>query len=472
MSGVLSKIRQELFKLSEMEFAQEEDNSLLAIQEFIENISYLRDASDEEIINKFRVILFLNRDESIKFLFYVRNIKEGLGERRIFRVLLKYLAKEYADILEKNLKIIPKYGRWDDLYALFDTPLEEKVINLFKNQIQKDLTSKSPSTLGKWLKSENTSSKESKLLGYKTRVLLNYSPKEYRKLLSTLRRKLNIVENNISTKNYEGINYENISRINIKKYRKAFYRNDNSRYSIYFKNNSYNKWVLPNKIISYMKSNINPDDLNKDLENLLFNIIIKEAKTLDDSLIINGLKEDEDNEVLSLLLFTIVLYKKINLNTFKNYYLSFKGNPKFNKLTESRVVDNIKKMHNNYINYNIDLNSALDLLFFTLLKKNLTLESEPKSILFIYNAEQEIDFNITEGLEEKWIKAGFKLPKIKLWNINKLQNNFSIRYENNIVKINGYNKNIWSYLLESKEITNSKIILKKYTEFNFNDIII
>ena len=67
----------------------------------------------------------------------------------------------------------------------------------------------------------------------------------------------------------------------------------------------------------------------------------------------------------------IVLYKKINLNVFKNYYMSFKKNPKFNKLTESNSVNNIKSIYNKYTNFNIDLNSALDLLLFTLLKKNI-----------------------------------------------------------------------------------------------------
>ena len=89
MSGVLSKIREGLFKLSEIELDYKETNSVLAMEEFIDNISYLRKAPDDDIINSFRKILFIDKYESIRFLFFIRSIKSGLGERRIFREILK-----------------------------------------------------------------------------------------------------------------------------------------------------------------------------------------------------------------------------------------------------------------------------------------------------------------------------------------------------------------------------------------------
>lgn len=472
MSEVLNRIRKELFKLSEIEFDQEEERSLLAMEEFVENISYLRKSPEEEIINHFKRILFLDKDESIKFLFFIRNIKHGLGERRIFRVILNFLAKEHTDTIENNIRIIPKYGRWDDLYALFDTPLEEKVIYFIKIQIEKDLTSRNPSTLGKWLKSENTSSKDSRALAYKTRILLNYSSKEYRKLLSTLRKKLNIIENNLSSREYNKINYNNISKLSMTKYKKALFINDKENYNNFFKDKFNSEYIYPNKLITYLETDIDKDKLDKNIEKLLFDIIIKDTDILEDSFIINGLDENENYESLSLLIFTIILYKKVNLNAFRNYYMSFKKNPKFNKLSESNAINNIRAIYNNHINFNAELNLALDLLLFTSLKKNLSTESIPKSILYIYNDNEDIDFYISEELKEKWLKAGFNVPKIKLWNLKDLNENFSIKYIDNIMRISGYNKNIWSYLLKSKEISNSKIILDKYNKMTFKDIVI
>ena len=109
---------------------------------------------------------------------------------------------------------------------------------------------------------------------------------------------------------------------------------------------------------------------------------------------------------------------------------------------------------------------------FTLLKKNININSAPKSILFIYNDEEDIDFHISEDFIEKWLKAGFKYPKIKLWNLKNLKEKFSIINHNNIIKISGYNQNIWPYLLEAKPISTSGIILNKYKKATFKDIII
>ena len=69
MSEVLSRIRKELYKLSEIDFDKKEVNSTIPIKEFINSIFYLRSAPEEEIINKFKPIFISNKEESIKFLY-------------------------------------------------------------------------------------------------------------------------------------------------------------------------------------------------------------------------------------------------------------------------------------------------------------------------------------------------------------------------------------------------------------------
>ena len=58
---------------------------------------------------------------AIKILFYMRNIRGGLGERNSFRVLLKELAKFYPEMAKQIVYAVPEYGRWDDLLVLLDT---------------------------------------------------------------------------------------------------------------------------------------------------------------------------------------------------------------------------------------------------------------------------------------------------------------------------------------------------------------
>ncbi|GAA0759311.1 DUF2828 family protein [Clostridium sartagoforme] len=483
MSGILSKLREELYKVSEIDIEESESLNVNEVEKFIDNIVYFRNATEEEIIENFRRIFYSGTSYSIKLLFFIRDKVNGLGERRVFRVLLNYLGNEHPKYIENNLTLIPKYGRWDDLYSLFNTKVEDAVIDLFRNQIQIDINSNKPSTLGKWLKSENTSSKESRSFGNKTRRLLGYSPKEYRRLLSSLRRKIDIVETNISRREYSKINYENLTELNIKKYKKAFLKNDKADYEKFKLENPKKAFIFKSleNIISIIRETLNNPGINsiedmylKNLEYLI-DKNIKDLNTFEDTLIINGIEGEliqNKNRYFDILISTILLYNKLNLNSFKNYYMSFKNNPKFNKLTSTDYIGSIKSMSKNNINYNMDLNSALDLLLFTSIKKNLKPEAIPKSIMFIYNKSEDISFNNLKFISEKWINSGFEMPKIKLWNLKDLSSKFSISYKDNVVIISGYNKYIWKYILESREIKNSNIIIDKFNNIQYNDLII
>lgn len=80
------------------------------------------------------------------------------------------MADAHSDDMRKFIKFIPEYGRWDDLYIFEGTPLEDDAFNLMKDQFNKDINamtknSTNISLLGKWLKSINASSNETKKLG-------------------------------------------------------------------------------------------------------------------------------------------------------------------------------------------------------------------------------------------------------------------------------------------------------------------
>ena len=102
---------------------------------------------------------------AVKILFYLRNIRGGLGERNSFRVLLKELAQSYPKTAKRLVYAVPEYGRWDDLLVLLDSPVKADIVDLIKNQLEKDWKAvkegKEISLLGKWLPSINTSSKKS-----------------------------------------------------------------------------------------------------------------------------------------------------------------------------------------------------------------------------------------------------------------------------------------------------------------------
>ena len=129
-------------------------------------VSSLRMASEQEIINKFMDAYYENPILAMQWLFYNRDARQGLGERRTFRVILKYLAEDKPDVVRNVIPLVAEYGRYDDLWCLLDTDLKTDVFKVIKAQLQKDeinMRKNVPiSLLAKWLPSENASSMKTK----------------------------------------------------------------------------------------------------------------------------------------------------------------------------------------------------------------------------------------------------------------------------------------------------------------------
>lgn len=98
-----------------------------------------RKRSEEDCILLFKNAYNENPEYALKCLFYIRDVRGGQGERRFFRICLNWLAKIHPEAVIRNMKYIPIYGRYDDLYCLVDTPLEDKMFTFLKKEVIEDL---------------------------------------------------------------------------------------------------------------------------------------------------------------------------------------------------------------------------------------------------------------------------------------------------------------------------------------------
>ena len=199
-------------------------------------IGALRNAEDNEIISRFIKAYTEDRNMAMKILFFARDIRGGLGERRAFRSILKWLSLHEADSVRKNIMHVPEYGRFDDLLSLLDGPCEKDMLSFIKEQLDKDLaalkTGDTVSLLAKWLPSVNTSNKDSVKSAKKLAKALGFSDAEYRKVLVSLRAEIKLMENYLREKDYS-FSYEKQPSKALYKYRLAFLRNDRERYSAF-----------------------------------------------------------------------------------------------------------------------------------------------------------------------------------------------------------------------------------------------
>ena len=133
-----------------------------ALTDFMFAVTALRQADRDRIYDEITKVYFEDPIIATKFMFFIRDCREGNGERRIFREYLRWLSENKPEIAKAVIKLVPEYGRWDDLWILLDTSLREDVCELAQNQIEDDMEKsirgKKISLVAKWLPSQNASS--------------------------------------------------------------------------------------------------------------------------------------------------------------------------------------------------------------------------------------------------------------------------------------------------------------------------
>ena len=110
-----------------------------ACLDLFSTIGSLRTATEQRIQTLFSEAYQENPLFATKIVFYARDIRGGLGERQTFRTLLKYMAHHHPESLKSNIDLIGVFGRYDDLYSLIGTPLENDMWSAMKKQFLEDL---------------------------------------------------------------------------------------------------------------------------------------------------------------------------------------------------------------------------------------------------------------------------------------------------------------------------------------------
>lgn len=437
----------------------------------------LRTRSEADIINLFSRAYAQDRTLAMKILFYFRDVRQGQGERNTFRVLLNWLGKNYSDVVRKNLENVPFYGRFDDLYSLVGTPLEKEVFALFAEQLKKDLISmkkgESVSLLAKWLKSENTSSDESRRLGAKTRLALELTPKRYRKVLSALRKHIDVLETKMCARDWKSINFEKVPSKASLNYRKAFGRHDQDRYAAYLKAVEKGEAkinagaIYPYEIFRSLigdsygyNKNLSPQEiLQADLQwkampNWLEGNDHKGIVIADVSGSMSGLP-------ILISVSLAIYFAERNVGPFKDFWMNFSSSPTFQKLRGNNLYEKFQNMDKNNWGGSTNLQAAFDLILSTAVANRVEQKDMP-SVLYIVS---DMEFNhACEGtnsdvMKKKFAAAGYKLPRVVWWNVNARNDNFPIRCdESGMALVSGASPSILKSLLSAKDFDPMSIV--------------
>ncbi len=418
-------------------------------------------------VDKFKEAFLENPLLSMKSLFYTRNIR-GLGQglRAVTRSIYNWLAKEHTDIMRLNLELVGNFGRWDDYYAFVGTPLEEDAMNILSTQIKKDLNEEHPSICAKWLASVNASNESTRALGKLTARYFGMSEKEYRKTLSYLRKKIDVVEKKMCAKEFSLINYEAVPSYAMINYRNAFAHHDKDRFSEYLEDVKTNKkkinssTLYPYDIMRQGKltpfgyyCSIDTDDTLEEAWKNLANYVEGETSTL----VVADTSASMYGEPLNVAISLALYFASRNKGIWKDKLITFSSVPSFVELDGCKTLaEMVRRIPAILDNTNVE--AVFDLILYAALKHNVAPSDMVETIIIVSDmqfdrANNHADNKYSDIIKNKYLNAGYKVPNLVFWNVNEKYNLlFHSKYNEAGVKlVSGFSPSLFKEVVTNIE---------------------
>ena len=450
-------------------------------------VASLRKMPDTEVAKRFMKAFYEDQILAMKWLFYARDVRGGLGERRLFRVVMADLVKSKPEMVIPVINLIPEYGRYDDLWCLLDDDESATAVyHLIDKQLKADwdgMAAKKPiSLIAKWMPSINASSAKTKEYGKKLCRALGMTEREYRKALSKLRKYLDVVEVKMSDKNWSEIKYEAVpSRANLI-YNSAFLRNDEDRRRAYLgklekgetKINA--STLFPHDIVHKYNMTRSKDAAIEAMWKSLPDAVRECGNTIVVADGSGSMMTCVDNSscvtALEVANALAIYFAERSSGQFKDTYITFSERPQIVDLSKGKsLLDKLRiaRMHNEVANTNIE--AVFDLILDTAVDNKMSQDDLPKNILIIsdmefdscascngtrrdswgYAVRKAPDQKLFDVIAKKYAKAGYQMPRLVFWNVNSRTGTIPVKEnELGVALVSGFSVNIAKMVMSGK----------------------
>ncbi len=435
-------------------------------------------------IREFKRVFYLAYEEdkelALKNLFYLRDIREGLGERDLFRIAYREICRDDESIARALIPYIVKYGRFDDLFIGLRTSVDKDIVMYIKNQLDADIENnklgKSISLLAKWMPSINASDPYTRKMGLVLSEKLGYTKSEYRKMLSNLRKDI-IIENELCLKRYT-FDYGKVTSCAMHKYRNAFIKNDIDRYRNYLSmvNQGLAKInvgaIYPYQIIKEYENGAISKEIKDGME-VKWNSLKRSNSNTNTIVVRDGSGSMTFNNGLPNYIATslAILFSEQLTGEFKNKFITFSSRPELIELPDKTLYDKLKKIYKYNDCMNTDINKVYDLILSVAKKKKISQEDMVKRIVII--SDMEFDMGI-EGkptykvFEKKFKKTGYELPEVIYWNVNARKVHFAALPTNpNIRLVSGASQHVIDSIITNEATDAYSLMIKTLDKYQF-----
>lgn len=416
---------------------------------------------------------------TLKFVFYLRDCRQGKGERKLFRALVRHMRESKLEThLIKNLKYIPEYGSWKDIsLCFFGTNLESHAVKLIANQLKSDLESDNPSLCAKYAPSEKGAIDKRHKAASKIAAELGVTLTQYRKkYLAPLRAKLNIVERQLCSKKWDDVDYEKVPSIAGTRYKKTFIKHDEIRYKEYLSSvmdgkKKMNTGVLmPHQIVGKYINDSNYV-LNKDLTvEAQWVSFIKDRKEkwsegVDIMPLIDvsgSMYETHDTiRPIDVAVSLGLLFAKLNSSEqYKNKFITFSQTPELVSIKDDSLYEQVTQLSKAGWGMSTNFQAVFDLLLNIAKTFDIPQDKLPKLLLVLSDMQfneatrkyYSKDKTNWEEINNKYKEAGYERPTILFWNLSGKSVDFPIpdAKVSKCALLSGYNDNILYSILDGK----------------------
>lgn len=459
-------------------------STLSYLLDFFGNAGAMRKREDAEVVSLFTRAFAEDNLLALKTLFYLRDARGGQGERKTFRTILTWLANNHSAVVKKNLANIAFYGRWDDLYALFGTPLETMALETMADQLHADRINmkdgKSVSLLAKWIKSENTSSKDSVALAHKTREFFGWSSKKYRKVLSALRRHIDVVEVKMCAKEWDAIDFEHVPSKASLNYRKAFGKRATAEYGAYLgkvekgeaKINA--ATLYPYDILRTLVEQ-HQTELSLKAADLQWRALPNYVEGDGKGLVIADTSGSMSGLPLYVAVSLAIYFAERNNGPFKDVFMTFSQSPCFHRLVGSNLLEKWKNLDDGGWDGNTNLQASFDLILNTAIANKVAQKDMP-SVLFIvsdmqFDASSNNEKTNFEVMKDKFEAAGYKMPQTVWWQVDSRQNNVPVKFNDaGVALVSGSHPSILKKITNLKQLSPLGLMLEAINDKRYDRI--
>ena len=471
--------------------------------------------------NRFKNALIENDKTALANLLYTLDIRNGKGERALFKSYFSALIEMNKDCAIQILPYISELGRWDYLFEGIGTEIEENIYEFIRAYFMMDIKNynenKPVSLLAKWLPSIKTHNKKN-YFAVKLVKKLNLTEKEYRKILSKLRDRLNIVEKHITNKEYEKIDYISVPSKAMVKYRSLFFTKDEIRFKEFIEELKNSKKSKYDNLFMNDFAKMYLDSLRKVGINYLYGENLKEAYEDAISYFIKDLspRELEDRQILlqkfrdEKNLINTMWKKQSKIEFDKNVLVvadtsaSMQGTPfetaislavyisQNNKSDEWRnkfVIfssDCIEYSYNKNAEFtdiideiplivdNTDIDKVFTKILNDSLEKNLSQLDEVIIISDMEFDEVQDKKNMSnfKYWKSEFAKHNYELPKIIFWNVARNVESFPVtKLDYGTCLVSGYSKNILKSIIDIENFDPIDVMLKTLEEKKYFEMV-